>query len=64
MNNQHKYNNRGSGKAEDDGAIREDPAPAPEAVNEADDRPASNTLWVTVIVALVILGIFYLIFIF
>lgn len=42
-------------------AHQHDPAPSPEAINEPNDRPASKTIWIAVIIAVTILGIIYLI---
>lgn len=46
------------------GAHQADPAPSPEAVNEPNDRPASNTIWLAVIAAIVIMALIYVIFIY
>lgn len=64
MKNIHKTDADGNVKAEDNYAAHQhDPAPAPEAVKERDDRPASNTIWIAIVIAIVLASIFYLIYI-
>jgi hypothetical protein len=65
MQNGHHTDKDGNIEPEDNyGAHQEDPAPAPEAIRERNDRPASTTIWIAIIIAIVILGIVYLIYIF
>ena len=55
----------GKPEAEDNYAAHEEnPAPSPEAINEPNDRPASNTIWVAVVVAVIIMSLIYFIFIY
>ena len=62
--NNHETDNEGNPKAEENyTAHQEDPAPSPEAINEPNDRPASNTIWVAVIIAIVIMALIYFFFI-
>jgi hypothetical protein len=63
--NSHRTDGAGNLQAENNyAAHQEDPAPSPEAIKEPNDRPASNTIWVAVIIAVIILAIIYLIYIF
>ncbi len=62
--NNHETDKEGNPKAEENyTAHQEDPAPSPEAINEPNDRPASNTIWVAVIIAIVIMALIYFFFI-
>jgi len=62
--NNHRTDKEGNPEAEENyAAHQEDPAPSPEAINEPNDRPASNTIWVAVIIAIVIMALIYFIFI-
>ena len=62
--NSHRTDKDGNPEAEENyAAHQENPAPSPEAIKEPNDRPASNTIWVAVIIAIVIMALIYLIFI-
>jgi|GEM_PF-913287 len=61
----HRTDKDGRPQAEENyPAHEENPAPSPEAINEPNDRPASNTIWVSVIVAIIIMALIYFIFIY
>ncbi len=61
----HRTDRDGRPEAEDNYAAHEEnPGPSPEAINEPNDRPASNTIWVAVIVAIIIMALIYFIFIY
>ena len=63
--NSHRTDGEGNPQAEENyAAHQEDPAPSPEAIEEPNDRPASNTIWIAVIAAIILMGLIYLIFIF
>ncbi|SFC00260.1 hypothetical protein SAMN05421747_10340 [Parapedobacter composti] len=65
MQKGHQTDREGNLQAEDNyEAHQHDPAPAPEAIKERNDRPASTTIWIAITIAVVILGIIYLIYIF
>jgi len=64
MKNMHKTDADGNVQAEDNyAAHHRNPAPAPEAVKERDDRPASVTIWVAIVIAIVLAAIIYLIYV-
>ena len=64
MKNPYKTNKPDNGQTEHDyEAHRKNPAPAPEAVHERDDKPASRLIWVVIIAAIIIAGVFYLFFV-
>ncbi|MFC3197254.1 hypothetical protein ACFOET_06490 [Parapedobacter deserti] len=64
-NNSHRRDQEGNIEAEDNyAAHQDDPAPSPEAIKEPNDRSASFTIWVAVFIAIAILGVIYLIYIF
>jgi len=61
----HRTDKDGKPEAEENyAAHQENPAPSPEAINEPNDRPASNTIWVAVIIAIIIMALIYFIFIY
>lgn len=61
----HRTDKDGKPEAEENYAAHEEnPAPAPEAINEANDRPASRTIWVAVAVAIILMTLIYLFFIY
>ncbi|PPL01717.1 hypothetical protein [Parapedobacter indicus] len=63
--NRHRTDGEGNLQAEDNyTAHQEDPAPSPEAIKEPNDRPASNTIWVAIVIAIIIASILYLVFIY
>lgn len=63
--NRHRTDKDGRPEAEENySAHQEDPAPSPEAINEPNDRPASNTIWVAVIVAIILMSLIYFFFIY
>lgn len=63
--NSHRTDKEGNPQPEENyAAHQENPAPSPEAIKEPNDRPASNTIWVAVIIAIVIMGLIYFFFIF
>ncbi|MGK6350587.1 hypothetical protein [Parapedobacter sp. DT-150] len=63
--NNHRTDKDGHPQAEDNyAAHQEDPAPSSEAIKEPNDRPASNTIWVAIIIAVIILAIVYLVYVF
>lgn len=63
--NSHRTDNEGNIQAENNYAAHQhDPAPSPEAIKEPNDRPASNTIWVAVIIAITIMAIIYFLFIY
>lgn len=63
--NSHRTDGEGNLQAEDNyAAHQENPAPSPEAIEEPNDRPASNTIWIAVIAAIILMGLIYLIFVF
>ena len=63
--NSHRTDRDGNVQPENNyAAHQEDPAPSPEAIKEPNDRPASSTIWLAVILAVIILAIIYLIYIF
>ncbi len=64
MENSHKTDAAGNVQPEDNYAAHQDnPAPSPEAVKERNDRPASITLWIAIILAIIIAAAFYLIYV-
>ncbi|GGC26005.1 hypothetical protein GCM10011386_17540 [Parapedobacter defluvii] len=63
--NSHRTDEKGNLQAEENyAAHQENPAPSPEAINEPNDRPASNTMWVAIIIAIIIMSILYFVFIY
>lgn len=63
--NSHRTDGEGNLQAEDNyAAHQEDPAPSPEAIKEPNDRPASNTIWVAIIIAIIVMSILYFVFIY
>ncbi len=63
--NSHRTDNAGNVQAEDNYAANQhDPAPAPEAINEPDDKPASKTIWIAVVLAIVVMAIVYFLFVY
>ncbi len=61
----HRTDKDGKPAPEDDYAAHEEnPSPSPEAINEPNDRPASNTIWVAVMVAIIVMALIYFIFIY
>lgn len=63
--NGHRTDGKGNLQAEENyTAHQEDPAPSPEAIKEPNDRPASNTIWVAVMIAIAVMALIYFVFIF
>jgi len=61
----HRTDGEGNLQAEHNySAHQEDPSPSPEAIEEPNDRPASTTIWIAVIAAIVVMGLIYLVFIY
>jgi len=63
--NGHRTDGDGNLRAENNyTAHQEDPAPSPEAIKEPNDRPASNTMWVAIVIAIILASILYLVFVY
>lgn len=61
----HRTDKDGKLEAEENYAAHEDdPAPSREAINEPNDRPASNTIWVALVAAIILMALIYFIFIY
>lgn len=64
MENRQKTDMAGNVRTEDDyEAHQADPAPAPEAVEEPNDRPAGNTIKWAIAIAIALLAIAYFVFV-
>ncbi len=63
--NSRRTDERGNPQPEENyPAHQADPAPSPEAIEEPNDRPASNTIWIAIVVAIAIAAAIYFFFIY